>query len=234
MDGYCFEKSGSTSFSSRSSSGDDDQPINRKLPVGTAPAAGLAWVAPPAAGAVVAAGAAGADVADDGCDCVGPHAASKRTAEVRTASQRLVRIRRCLPGSVQALPDMPLSHHYRPVTGRCQSRERATGTDKPRRPVAVPEGAHLYTVGLVDGVHKSTIAQVDANVTQAATVGVGEHQHVAGSEVVGVDALATGQLACLVVRHRHTELAVDPHHKAGTVEASGRRAAPSIRTAHVR
>src|SRR5207302_8183931 len=140
MDGYCFEKSVRTSFNSRSSSGDDDQPINRKLPVGTAPAAGLAWVAPPAAGAVVAAGAAGADVADDGCDCVGPHAASKRTAEVRTASQRLVRIRRSLLVGVQPPPVFAsLTHHYRPVAGCCQSRECATGADESRGPVAVPE-----------------------------------------------------------------------------------------------
>ena len=62
MLGYCFENSVSVSFSRRSSSGEDDQPIRRRLPDGMAPAAGsfaalAPWVGAPAAGAVVAAGA---------------------------------------------------------------------------------------------------------------------------------------------------------------------------------
>src|SRR5918912_4373552 len=103
MLGYCFEKSVSVSLSNRSSSGEDDQPIRRRLPDGTAPAAGLlaapaAWVGAPAAGAVVA---AGADVVALGCDCVGPHAATTWETQIRMASQRIERI---------AIPPSPRPH----------------------------------------------------------------------------------------------------------------------------
>src|SRR5919202_2970127 len=102
MLGYCFEKSVSVSLSNRSSSGEDDQPIRRRLPDGTAPAAGLlaaaaACVGAPAAGAVVA---AGAEVVVLGWDWVGPHAATSWATQIRMASQRIERI--AIPPSPQA------------------------------------------------------------------------------------------------------------------------------------
>src|SRR5258708_14422454 len=99
------------------------------------------------------------------------------------------------------------------------SGQRTAGADEAWSPVAVPQTADQDPVPLVGGVHELAIAKVDADVAQATSVGVGKDQHVAGLQAAGRHAWATGQLAGLVVRQSHAKLSVDPHAKAGAVEA---------------
>src|SRR5919197_3356410 len=138
MLGYCFEKSVRTSFSRRSSSGDDDQPIRRRLPDGTAPAGLVAapWVAP-AAGAFVA---AGADVAGVVCDCVGPHAPTTTAAVIRIVSQRVVRIGWILPGPQATLPA--------DACVQCITDPAATGVNQARKAGGACEASRARVVGL--------------------------------------------------------------------------------------
>ena len=115
-----------------------------------------------------------------------------------------------------------------PVTEPGPSGQRTTGADEARAPVAVPQATDQNPVPFVDGVHELAIANIDADVAQATSVSVGKDEHVTGLEIIGRNARSTGQLAGLIVRQSHAKLAVDPHNKAGAVEAGGRRATPPV------
>src|SRR5207302_6061417 len=78
------------------------------------------------------------------------------------------------------------------LASRAGSRDGAARADQARRPVAVPQVADGHAVGLIDGMHEAALAEIDADVAQAVTVGVREHQHVAWFEVVRAHLWATG------------------------------------------
>src|SRR5204862_5156834 len=92
--------------------------------------------------------------------------------------------------------------------------DRAARSDEARRPIAVPEIADHDAVALVDGVHELSIADVNPDVTESATIRVCKDQHIARQQVIGAHLSATGQLTGLVVRQANPELAVDPHDEA--------------------
>jgi hypothetical protein len=88
-------------------------------------------------------------------------------------------------------------------------------------------------MSFVRGMHELTIAHINADVAQAATIRVGENEHIARLEIGGGDLVPSGQLTSFVVGQCHTELSEDKHDKASAIESSGRRTAPPVPTPNV-
>src|ERR1700730_13077525 len=70
------------------------------------------------------------------------------------------------------------------TTTKIKSGQRAAGADETGGPVGVPQAADLDPVAFVDGVDELAVANVDPDMAQAPSVGVGEDQYVAGLQVI--------------------------------------------------